>query len=513
VTNHIQQNVDNDVPPLVDYNLYASDASLGSAIVVNGVEWADEMLFDFGRKLGSAEVIDWGKLANENPPVLNENEVEFHPSWHSLMRMSIENGLHNLPWTETRSGGHTVRAAMAMMMSQIEAGHLCPISMTYSANPVIHRDPELAKQWEPKLRSRAYGTAALIGMAMTEKQGGSDVRTNTTRAERTSDGDYLLYGAKWFCSAPMSDAFLVLAQTPAGLTCFLMPRRQTEFHVVRLKPKLGNRSNASSEVEFHGARAKRIGEEGMGVPTIIQMVHHTRLDCVMASAALMRQSFVQAIHHAKYRRAFGKLLFHQPLMRNVLADLAVESNAATLLLMRLARAFDEKDDAFARIGVAIGKYWTAKRTPAFVAEALECLGGNGYIEDSIMPRLYREAPLASIWEGSGNVIALDVLRSIVRRPEALDRVLDEIGLANDPRVERFVDDVHAYVREEDARTLAERLALALQASLMIRFRPRAMADAFCASRLGGSSGRTFGTLPRNVDIDSVIAVCDQVGHS
>ena len=345
-----------------------------------------------------------------------------------------------------------------------------------------------------------------------EKQGGSDVRANLTRAESASDGAYLLNGHKWFCSAPMSDAFLVLAQAPRGLSCFLLPRwtpdgKRNAFHLQRLKPKLGNRSNASSEVALHGAWAQLIGEEGRGVATIMEMVHHTRLDCVIGSAALMRRAVMEAVHHARYRHAFGRALIRQPLMRNVLADLVLESDASTMLAMRLARAFDEGDRAFARLAVAVSKFWVSKRTAPLVAEALECLGGNGFVEHSMMPRLYREAPLNSIWEGSGNVIALDVLRAIVKEPETLERVLAEFRLANDARVERFVAGVHKDVAESGARRTTERLALALEASLLIRFGPAAVADAFCASRLDGDWGHTFGSLPGGCDIDAVIENC------
>jgi putative acyl-CoA dehydrogenase len=530
--------VTNQPPPLTGYNLFSSDRALRSAVAREGAGWACAMLDEFGGKLGSAEAIEWGVLANQHLPVLHthdrfgnrRDEVEFHPAWHHLMQMAVEYGLHNLPWTEARAGGHVARAAMAMIASQNEAGHMCPISMTYSALPVLRRDARLAAEWEPRLFSREYDSSfhpaseksgALIGMAMTEKQGGSDVRANTTRAEPIGDhangrDEFLLRGHKWFCSAPMCDAFMVLAQAPRGLSCFFLPRwtpdgKRNAFHLQRLKAKLGNRSNASSEVEFEGAYARLVGEEGRGVATIIDMVHHTRLDCVMASAALMRQALAQALFHVRHRRAFGKLLIDQPLMRSVVADLAIESEAATLLLMRLARAFDDGDREFARIGVAIGKYWVAKRTAAHVAEALECFGGNGFVEESPMPRLYREAPLASIWEGSGNVIALDVLRAIAKQPESLEGVLKEIRLADDARVERFVGDISKYTREQDARILAERLALALQASLLIRYSPPAMSDAFCSSRLEGNCGRAFGTLPQGSDIDSVIAVCDQIG--
>jgi putative acyl-CoA dehydrogenase len=403
-----------------------------------------------------------------------------------------------------------------MLASECEAGHVCPVSMTYASVPVLRRDAALAGEWEPRIHSTRYDpsfqptaqkTGALIGMAMTEKQGGSDVRANTTRAEPIGGGEYVLNGHKWFCSAPMSDAFLVLAQAPAGLSCFFLPRwtpdgRRNAFHLQRLKSKLGNRSNASSEVEFQGAWARLIGEEGRGVATIIEMVHHTRLDCVIGSAALMRRALIEALHHTGHREAFGRKLIDQPLMQNVLADLAIESEAATLLMMRIARAFDQ-GDLFARLAVAAAKYWVSKRTPAHVAEALECLGGNGFVEESVMPRLYREAPLNSIWEGSGNVMALDVLRAIKKEPEALERVLAEIRLANDPRIGRFLGEIRGDVAESEARRFTERIAIALQASLLVRFSPAAISDAFCASRLDGDWGQGFGTLPRHVDFGQV----------
>jgi putative acyl-CoA dehydrogenase len=424
-----------------------------------------------------------------------------------------------MPWALPRPGAHVARAALAMLASENEAGHICPISMTYAAVPVLRQNGAIADEWNPLLFSTRYDPAfrpapgkqgALIGMAMTEKQGGSDVRANVTRAEPEAGGAYLLNGHKWFCSAPMNDAFLVLAQAPRGLSCFFLPRwtpdgKRNAFHLQRLKPKLGNRSNASSEVEFHGAWARLIGEEGRGVATIMEMVHHTRLDCVIGSAALMRRAVVEAVHHARHRHAFGRALIRQPLMRNVLADLLLESNAATMLAMRLARAFDEGDRVFARLAVSAAKYWVSKRTAPLVAEALECLGGNGFVEHSMMPRLYREAPLNSIWEGSGNVIALDVLRAIVKEPETLERFLAEIRLANDPRLERFVAGIHADVAQSAARRTAERLALALEASLAIRFSPPPVADAFCASRLHGDWGHTFGSLPGASDLDSVLA--------
>jgi putative acyl-CoA dehydrogenase len=519
----------NQPPPLVDYNLFSTDRALRESVAREGAGWACAQLEDFGRKVGTAEAIEWGRLANEHPPMLHthdrygnrRDEVEFHPAWHNVIRLSVEQGIHSLPWAQPRSGAHVARAALAMLASENEAGHVCPVSMTYAAVPVLRRDETFAREWEPRIHSTRYDPSfrpapekagALVGMAMTEKQGGSDVRTNTTRAEPAGNQEYLLHGHKWFCSAPMCDAFLVLAQASGGLSCFFLPRwtpggQRNAFHLQRLKAKLGNRSNASSEVEFHGAWARLIGEEGRGVATIIEMVHHTRLDCVIGSAALMRRALVEAAHHARYRHAFGRALIGQPLMRNVIADLALESEAATLLMMRLARAFDEGDRSFARLAVAAGKYWVAKRAPAQVGEALECLGGNGYVEESMMPRLYREAPLNSIWEGSGNVIALDVLRAIQKEPEALERLQSEIRLARDRRIERVVADAMKDLSESNARRVAERLALALQASLLVRFSPPAVADAFCASRLDGDWGRAFGTLPPGVDVDSVITAC------
>ena len=512
----------NQPPPLIDYNLFSTDRALRTAVAREGAGWACAALEEFGSRMGTAETIQWGALANENPPVLRthdrygnrRDEVEFHPAWHNVMRESVRAGVHNLPWAETRPGGHVARAAMAMLASENEAGHVCPLSMTYSAVPVLRRHPALAAEWEPRILSNEYDESfrpapekrgVLIGMAMTEKQGGSDVRANTTRAEAIGNDEYLIHGHKWFCSAPMCDAFLVLAQAPGGLSCFFLPRwtgdgKPNAFHLQRLKAKLGNRSNASSEVEFHGAWARRIGEEGRGVATIIEMVHHTRLDCVMGAASLMRQALVQALHHTRHRKAFGKTLIDQPLMRNVLADLALESEASTLLLMRVARAFDEGDRLFARLAVAAAKYWVSKRAAPHVAEALECLGGNGYVEESPMPRLYREAPLNSIWEGSGNVIALDVLRAIQKEPAALERVREEIRACGDKRVSRMALD--ADVEEGDARVLTERIALALQASLMIRFSPAG--DAFCASRIEGNWGRAFGTLPRGINLNPIL---------
>ena len=515
----------NQPPPLIDYNPFAIDRALRDAVAREGAGWACAELEEFGRITGGAEAMAWAIQANENPPVLHTHDryghrrdaVEFHPSWHQLMRLAVAHGIHNLPWARPCPGAHVARAALAMLALENEAGHVCPISMTYSAVPVLRRDPALAGEWEPRIHSTSYDPSfrpapekagALVGMAMTEKQGGSDVRANTTRAEAIGRGEYVLDGHKWFCSAPMCDAFLVLAQSSGGLSCFFLPRwtpdgKPNGFHLQRLKSKLGNRSNASSEVEFDGAWARLIGDEGRGVATIIEMVQHTRLDCTIGSAALMRRALVEALHHCRFRHAFGRPLIAQPLMRNVLADLAIESEAATLLTIRLARAFDEGDHSFARLAVAVGKYWVSKRAPAFVAEALECLGGNGFVEESAMPRLYREAPLNSIWEGSGNVIVLDALRTIGKDPESLDRVVAEIRLANDPRLEEFIGGIAKEVPESAGRRAAERLAVALQASLLVRFSPAAVAEAFCASRLGEDSGRAFGALADTLDLGFV----------
>ena len=531
----------NQPAPLVDYNLFACDRVLASALEREGAAWAAPRLEEFGRLVGTEEAIRWGFQANENPPVLHTHdrfghrvdEVEFHPAWHELMRLAIKHGLASLPWSEPTRGGHVARAALMMLASQNEAGHTCPVSMTYSSVPALRKQPDLAREWErhilstrydPRFRPLSEKSGALIGMAMTEKQGGSDVRANITLAESIEGGqtrsEYLITGHKWFCSAPMNDAFLVLAQALKGLTCFLLPRwtpdgERNRFHIQRLKDKLGNRSNASSEVEFDGAWAHRIGEEGRGVVTIIEMVQHTRLDCVIGSASLMRQAVVQAIHHARHRQAFGRSLIAQPLMQNVLADLCLESEAATMLMMRLARSFDARDGSaaergFARLATAVAKYWVSKRGPAHVNEALECLGGNGFVEESILPRLYREAPLNSIWEGSGNVICLDILRAINKEPDAVASVGDEIRLARgadrhfDVFADRLEKDLPAAATEVEARRLAERLALALQASLLIRHSIPEVADAFCATRLANEGGRAFGTLPAYVRFRTII---------
>ncbi|HEY9869305.1 MAG TPA: isovaleryl-CoA dehydrogenase [Candidatus Obscuribacterales bacterium] len=522
----------NQAPPLVDYNLFSSDAVLCQAVEREGAGWALPRLTAFGEILGRQDVIALGFQANDNPPVLHTHdrcgnridEVKFHPAWHELMRIAVDNQVHNLPWCEAQNGAHVARAALLFLAGQNEAGHGCPISMTYAAVPTLRKQPEIAAEWLPRIQSRIYDSSfrpaaekagVLLGMAMTEKQGGSDVRANTTSAQPVKGGgpgkEYLVVGHKWFCSAPMNDAFLVLAQAPGGLSCFLMPRWtpdgvRNRIFIQRLKNKLGNRSNASSEVEFDGALAWLIGEEGRGVPTIIEMVNHTRLDCTLSSAALMRQALVQAVHHARHRSAFGRRLIEQPLMRSVLADLAIESEAATVLAMRLARAYDarqgdESEDFFRRIATAVAKYWVCKRAPYHVSECLECIGGNGYVEESIMPRLFRESPLNSIWEGSGNVICLDVLRAITTEPRCIESLLAEMEQASGANsiLDRAIEELKAKLRttieESAARRLVELMALVLQGSLLARHAPPVVADAFCASRLGGDWGHAFGTLP------------------
>jgi putative acyl-CoA dehydrogenase len=532
----------NQPPPLEGYNVAAADRALIEACEREGAGWAREDLLELGKLAGTAEAIRWGSDANSNPPKLRTHdryghridEVDFHPAWDRLMEVAVSHGLHAMPWRDPKPGAHVARAAAFYVWSQVEAGHGCPISMTYAIVPALRAQPELAREWEPGLTSRLYDPGLrerrskrglIAGMAMTERQGGSDVRANTTRAEPTGRAgaghEYQLIGHKWFCSAPMSDAFLVLAQAPEGLSCFLLPRvlddgNRNAFHIDRLKDKLGNRSNASAEVRFEQASAWMVGEPGRGVRTILEMVTHTRLDCVIGSAALMRQAVAQATHHAAHRRAFGRHLAEQPLMQNVLADLAIESEAATVLALRLARAFDQaqtnpQEAAFRRLATAVGKYWVCKRGPMVAAEALECLGGNGYVEESIMPRLFREAPLNSIWEGSGNVNALDVLRAMQREPESLEAFFSELSHCTGSN-QAFDETQHSLQRalrdqehaEARARWLVERMAIMLQASLLLRHAPSAVADAFCAARLGTDAGLALGTLPSGADLVSII---------
>jgi putative acyl-CoA dehydrogenase len=530
----------NQPPPLAGYDLYDADPALPEAVRGQGAGFADEELRALGTLAGSEQALEWGRQADANPPVLRTHdryghridEVEFHPAWHRLLATAIERGLHAAPWRDPRPGAQVARAAAFYLWSQVEAGHGCPVSMTFAAVPALRAAPDLAAVWEPKLTALAYDpglrplhakAGALCGMAMTEKQGGSDVRANTTRAGPAGPaGEYLLSGHKWFCSAPMSDAFLVLAQAPRGLACFLLPRvlpdgGQNGFHLQRLKDKLGNRANASAEVELDRAWARLVGEEGRGVATIIEMVNHTRLDCVVGTAALMRQAVAQASHHAAHRSAFGRRLADQPLMANVLADLAVEAEAAALLAMRLAGAFDRaagdaREAAFRRLATPVAKYWVCKRGPPVAAEALECLGGNGYVEESGLPRIYREAPLNSIWEGAGNVSCLDVLRAMARQPAGVEALREDVALA--AGADRRLDAAAARLDRElgdpaaadqlVARRLVERLALVLQGALLVRQGHPAVADAFCASRLAGDWGAAFGTLPAGADLAAIV---------
>jgi putative acyl-CoA dehydrogenase len=529
----------NQAPPLEGRNLFEDHAALREGLEREGGGWARDRLHAAGAFWGG-EPMRWGVEANEHPPVLHthdrfghrRDEVEFHPAWHALMRAGVQQELHALPWRTDEPGAHVARAATYVCSGQAEAGFGCPITMTFAAVPALRTQPDVAAEWVPRLTATSYDpelrpaaekASALCGMAMTEKQGGSDVRANTTRALAGDDGWWEITGHKWFCSAPMCDLFLVLAQTEEGVTCFALPRvlpdgaRNEGFQLQRLKDKLGNRSNASSEVEFRGALGQLVGEPGRGVPTIIEMVNHTRLDCVIGTAAGMRAAVANATWHAAHRSAFGKRLADQPLMVNVLADLAIESEAATAVALRLARAYDEAPDdpnadAFKRLATAIAKYHVCKRAPGHAFEALECLGGNGYVEASGMPRLYREAPLASIWEGSGNVMALDVLRALARSPEALDAFFAEVDEASgaDPRFDAFTAATRAELSDPEAiepraRRVVERMALCLQGSLLVRHAPAAVADAFCAARLAGDAGLSYGTLPAGVDAATIVA--------
>ena len=536
--------VSNQVPDLVGHDV-AADPPLIEGLEREGAGWAREDLHVVGRLAGSAVAAEWADAAHRNEPRLRTHdrvghrvdEVDYDPAYQELTRVAVEHGFAGAPWADARPGAHVARAAGFLTWSQLEAGHGCPISMTYAVLPALRAAPELLATYGPGLTSRTYDPGLrvpstkrglLAGMGMTEKQGGSDVRANTTSAVPSSDGTYLLTGHKWFTSAPMCDLFLVLAQAGgasgatgrgggAGLTCFLVPRvlpdgTRNTFRIQRLKDKLGNRSNASSEPEFEDTVAWRVGDEGRGVRTIIEMVACTRLDNALGSAAGMRAAVSRAAHHARYRSAFGRTLIEQPLMREVLADLALESEAAVTLALRLAGAQDraprdEHEAAFRRIGVTLGKYWICKRQTAVVGEALECLGGNGYVEESGMPRLFRESPLNSIWEGSGNVNALDLLRILAREPASLEAWRAEVSGVDDRidagRKEVEADLVHA--DERDARRLTERMAVLLSGALLVRHAPTAVADAYVSSRVAGDHGQAFGTLPRGVDVDALLA--------
>lgn len=537
--------VENQPQPLRRYNLYRADPALREAVQWAGAAWADTALAEHGAALGTPEQFELGRLANRVPPILHTtdargnrcDQVEFHPAWHQLMGDIARRGLHSGPWAQPRAGAHAARAAGFILQTQIEAGSMCPTTMTFGAIPAIAHDPALAREWLPTLFQPAYDPSdqpfaakrgGLIGMGMTEKQGGSDLRVNTTRAEPDGAGGYRLTGHKWFYSAPQCDAHLVLAQAPGGLSCFLVPRwtpdgRRNTVLAQRLKDKLGNRSNASSEVEFQAAWGRMLGEEGRGIPTILEMGTYTRLDCVLGTTGLMRQALSQAVYHARHRHAFGAALADQPLMRNVLADMALEVEAAIVLALRLAQAFDAAGDpaqaAWRRVMTPAAKYWVCKRGPVLAAEAMEVLGGNGYVEDDNLARIYREMPVNSIWEGSGNVMGLDVLRALARTPEAVDVLAAEWSgsggrhAAFDDHVRRVLGDLRAGVEAGAARRLTQDLVLAQQAASLLQHAPQPVADAFCRSRLGGEWGDAFGTLPRGVDEALLLqrALAEQTG--
>ena len=528
---------------LADVDLYRSDHALVDAVRREGAGWADAELAAFGRMAGAADYLELGVLANRCPPELDTHDrfgrrvdlVRYHPAYHALMRSAIGHGLHASPWTQPRGGAHVARAAALYMQSQVDAGHICPVTMTFAAVPALRSTPALAAQWEPRITAPSYDprnvpahdkAGLTVGMAMTEKQGGSDVRANTTRAyplgaARGAGAPYELVGHKYFVSAPMCDAFLVLAQAPAGLSFFLLPRWRPDgsrnpLQLLRLKRKMGNVSNASSETELRGALAWMVGDEGRGVRTIIEMVAMTRFDCMVASAAAQRAAVAQAVHHCAVRQAFGRTLLEQPAMRNVLADLTLEHEGALALSMRVARALDARgdahEDALVRLLTPVGKYWVCKRTPQHAAEAMECIGGSGVMDDGPLARLYREAPVNAIWEGSGNVQCLDVLRAMQRAPDVVDALFEELGAARgaDRRLDRWVDALRADLSdpaelEFRARGLVDRIALAVQGALLLRSAPTAVADAFCASRLDGVGARQFGTLPCGVDAAAIVA--------
>jgi putative acyl-CoA dehydrogenase len=533
--------VENVSCELADYNMYAQDTALREAVQREGAAWADADLLRFGQLTGSAEYLEQGHLANKHQPELETHDrfgnridlVKFHPAYHRFMGTAIEHGLHSAPWTDPRPGAHVARAAGNYLQTQVEAGHGCPITMTFAAIPALRLQPDLAALWEPKITARVYDPrnvpmeqkqGVTVGMAMTEKQGGSDVQANSTRAYPVGQGGpgqaYELVGHKYFVSAPMCDAFLVLAHTDKGLSCFLLPRWRPDgtknpLQVLRLKKKMGNASNASSETELRGALAWMVGEEGRGVRNIIEMVAMTRFDCMVGSSAGMRMALSQALHHCAHRSAFGARLNQQPLMQNVLADLALESEAAMTLSMRVARALDHRDnrheDLLVRLVTAVGKYWICKRTPGHAYEAMECIGGSGVMEDSMFPRLFRESPVNAIWEGSGNIQCLDVLRAMSKTPEVVDAFFAELRLAlgQNTLLDQHVRDLGKEFADTTdlqyrARHVVERMALALQASLLVRGAPAFVADAFCASRLAPEGSFNYGALPRGVDVAAII---------
>ena len=540
--------VTNMPPYMGDQDLWRSDPALQEAVNREGAAWAQADLVALGRRVGTNDIFELAEQANRYSPEIKAydrygmrvNQVIYHPAYHDLMRLAIENQIPSFAWNHTGPGAQVGHMALSYMFNQVEGGVMCPMAMTYSAIPPLQTTPALADEWIPRLLSSQYDardipvtekTGATMGMFMTEKQGGSDVRSNSTAAtpvgSKTGIGtEYRLTGHKYFCSAPMCDAFLTLAYTEAGLSCFLVPRWTPDgvrngLFIQRIKDKMGNRSNASTEMELQDTWGIMVGEEGRGVRTIIDMVQGNRIYCCVSSAALMRQGLVQALHHTSHRSAFGSLLIDQPMMRNVLADLALESEAAMVLAMRIARSMDEAADhpdaaALARIGTAIGKFWNCKRAPMQLFEAMECHGGPGYVEESILPRLYREAPVNSIWEGSGNVMCLDVLRAMQREPAAVPALMAELERARGghPNLDRTIADLKAGLDdpaglELRARQLTEQMAMAWQGALLVEHAPAAVAEAFCVSRLGAHYSGVFGTLPKGSDLNAIIdrAVC------
>jgi putative acyl-CoA dehydrogenase len=510
----------NQVPPLEDYNAFDADLALGEALVREGGEWGIDRVRDFGEVVGSAEAREHSRRAQRNPPRLVTHDrfgnridaIDYDSSFHWMLRLAIERELPSLPWRDPRAGAHVVRAALFLLMNGLDTGPTCPVAINYAAVPMMRQDPALAAEWEGRLTRPDYDTYAQAGMVMTEKQGGSDLRANTTRAEPAGDGIYEITGHKWFCTHPVFDFFFTLAQTLGGLSCFVAERPHPGFQLQRLKDKMGGRCLASTEVEFRSLPARMLGEEGRGVAAMITQINYTRLDTMMGVSGMLRRMVAEATHHARHRAAFGKLLADQPLMQNVLADLALESEAMTASCMRVARSYDTDDEVpFRRFSTAVMKYWICKRGPIAAAEALECLGGNGFVEEAPLARIYREAPLNSIWEGSGNVMCLDVLRALAREPASYEALWGELraGLGADRRLDAFVhrlesDRPSPDALERDARRFVERLALALQASLLVRHAAPALADAFCASRLDGDHGAALGTLPAAADVDAVI---------
>ncbi|MGC1302562.1 MAG: acyl-CoA dehydrogenase family protein [Caulobacteraceae bacterium] len=527
--------VENQPPPFAGRNLYLTDLALREAVRREAGDWLDRRAEALGAAAGSEEVLAWGDEANRHPPEFvpfdrygrRLDEARFHPSYHALMRLAMDHGVHDVAWTTSEPGAHVGHAALMSVFTQAEAGTMCPIDMTYASVPALRTQPDVTAPWLEKLLGGRYDAplrpiadkaGITLGMAMTEKQGGSDVRANTTRATPLGGRDYRLVGHKWFCSAPMSDGFLTLAYAEGGLSCFLVPRispdgERNGLQLMRLKDKLGNKSNASAEIEYHDAYAMRLGEEGAGVKVIIDMVHHTRLGTVSSTLGIMRRALAEAVNHVAGRRAFQKTLIDQPAMAAVIADLALEYEAAAALVMRVARAFSEDGPqarAFSRLAVALAKYWLTKRCPGFVYECMECHGGVGYVEETPMPRLFREAPLNAIWEGSGNVIALDVLRTLRREPAALEAYVAEVETARggnaalDRALAALRNAASQATGEMDARGLCERMALALQGALLVRYAPVSVADAFCARRFGPDGGLSYGALPPGADIDAIV---------